>query len=135
VNLARYLVHGVDVWLNNPKRLQEASGTSGMKAAINGVLNLSVRDGWWDEGYDEENGWAIGAGPEVGGLPEQDANDAEAIYRLLEDKIVPLYYAQDRTGIPHEWIQMMKKSICSVMPRFSACRMGKEYTDRLYLNS
>jgi glycogen phosphorylase len=134
MHLARYLTHGIDVWLNNPLRLQEASGTSGMKAGINGVLNLSVRDGWWEEGYNGINGWEIGAGPEAAYSPAQDKNDAEAIYRILEDKVVPLYYQQDRSGIPHEWVRMIKESICSIMPRFSACRMVQEYTDKLYAN-
>jgi starch phosphorylase len=135
MNLARYLAHGADVWLNNPRRLQEASGTSGMKAAVNGVLNLSVRDGWWDEGYNGENGWAIGAGPAEGSVPDQDINDAGDLYRLLEDEVVPLYYRQDRLGVPQEWVQMIKQSICSILPRFSACRMAKEYTEKLYLSS
>jgi glycogen phosphorylase len=134
MNLARYLVHGADVWLNNPRRFQEASGTSGMKAGINGVLNLSVRDGWWDDGYDGENGWAIGVKAEESSMIDQETSDAEDIYRLLEEKIVPLYYNQDRAGIPHEWTQMVKKSICSILPEFSACRMVKEYVEKLYLN-
>ncbi len=99
MHMARYLVHGIDVWLNTPLRHQEASGTSGMKAAINGIPNLSVRDGWWEEGYNGENGWAIGAGPEAANSPDQDKNDAESLYRLLEEKVVPLYYQQDRNGI------------------------------------
>jgi glycogen phosphorylase len=134
MHLSRYLTHGIDVWLNNPLRLQEASGTSGMKAAINGVLNLSVRDGWWEEGYNGINGWDIGAGPETAYSPDQDKNDAEALYRILEDKVIPLYYQQDRSGIPHGWVKMIKESICSIMPRFSACRMVQEYTEKLYAN-
>jgi glycogen phosphorylase len=132
LQLARYLVHGVDVWLNNPLRLQEASGTSGMKASINGVPNLSVRDGWWDEGYNGSNGWAIGAGPEAAYSPEQDKNDAQSIYDLLEEKVIPLYYQQDRTGISHGWSKMVKEAISSVMPQFCAARMVKEYTEKLY---
>ncbi len=132
MHLARYMTHGIDVWLNNPLRLQEASGTSGMKAAINGIPNLSVRDGWWEEGYNGANGWAIGAGPEAAYIPDQDRNDAESLYRLLEDRVIPLFYQQDRSGIPHDWVRMVKESICTVMPRFSACRMVKQYTDDLY---
>ena len=132
MHLARYLVHGIDVWLNNPLRLLEASGTSGMKAGINGVINLSVRDGWWDEGFSGRNGWAIGGGPEAAFTAEQDDDDAEAIYNLLEKEIVPLYYNQDRFGIPHGWINMLKESICSIMPGFSATRMVKEYARNLY---
>jgi glycogen phosphorylase len=134
MHLSRYLIHGIDVWLNNPLRLQEASGTSGMKAAINGVPNLSVRDGWWDEGYNGANGWDIGAGPEAAYSPDQDKNDAESLYRLLEDNVIPLYYQQDRSGIPRGWVRMIKESICSIMPHFSACRMVQEYTDKLYAN-
>jgi glycogen phosphorylase len=132
MHLARYLTHGVDVWLNNPLRLLEASGTSGMKAGLNGVINLSVLDGWWNEGFNGKNGWAIGAGPEAAFTAEQDADDAEAIYNLLEKEIVPLYYSQDRSGIPHGWVQMLKESICSIMPGFCAARMVKEYTGNLY---
>jgi len=133
MHLSRYLIQGIDVWLNNPLRLLEASGTSGMKAGINGVLNMSVRDGWWEEGYNERNGFAIGANWESAGSSEQDREDAESIYRLLEDKIIPLYYAQDRSGVPHEWVKMLKESIVSIMPNFSASRMMKEYTEKLYL--
>jgi len=132
MRMARYLTHGIDVWLNNPLRLQEASGTSGMKAGINGVLNLSVRDGWWDEGFNEANGWAIGEGPEGAYSPDQDKRDADALYSLIEEKVVPLYYQQDRDGVPHEWVKMVKESISSVLPHFCSCRMVKEYTDRLY---
>jgi glycogen phosphorylase len=132
LHMARYLTHGVDVWLNNPYRLQEASGTSGMKAAINGIPNLSVRDGWWQEGYNGRNGWAIGRGPEGAASGDQDSNDADSLYNILEDKVVPLYYDQDRSGVPHGWVTMIKESIVSVMPRFSACRMVKDYTRQLY---
>ncbi len=133
MQLARYLTHGVDVWLNNPLRLQEASGTSGMKAGINGIPNLSVRDGWWEEGYNGRNGFAIGVNWEAAYSADQDSEDAESIYRLLEEKIVPLYYQQDSTGVPHEWVKMLKESIISVIPNFSACRMVKEYAEKLYL--
>jgi len=132
MHMARYLTHGIDVWLNNPYRLQEASGTSGMKASINGIPNLSIRDGWWQEGYTGVNGWAIGQGPEAANSPDQDRDDAEALYSLLEEKVVPLYYQQDRIGIPQGWVKMVKEAIFSVMPHFSACRMVKEYTGRLY---
>lgn len=132
MHFARYLTRGIDVWLNTPYRMQEASGTSGMKAAINGVPNLSVRDGWWYEGYNGANGWAIGAGPEAAYSPDQDKNDAESLYKLLEEEIIPLYYDQDWNGVPHGWIKKVKESIASIMPRFSACRMVKEYTSKLY---
>jgi glycogen phosphorylase len=131
IRLSHYLVQGVDVWLNNPRRLQEACGTSGMKAAINGVLNLSVPDGWWYEGYNGRNGWSIGADYKPGQMDE-DANDAEEIYRLLEQEIIPMYYDRDRMGVPHRWVRLMKESIRSVVPAFSARRMLKEYVQRLY---
>lgn len=132
LHVAHYLVQGVDVWLNNPRRWQEASGTSGMKAALNGVLNLSVRDGWWHEGYNGSNGWAIG--PDVNDYrPEdEDEADAESLYNLLEKEVVPLYYNRDRNGVPHGWVRMMKESIRSTVPFFSAMRMLKEYTGQAY---
>ena len=133
LHLAHYLAHGVDVWLNNPRRMQEASGTSGMKAALNGVPHLSVRDGWWYEGYNGRNGWDIGGLEEPGNTEEEDRGDAEALYRLLEQEVVPLYYHQDRSSIPHGWIQVMKESIRSVVPLFCSRRMMKQYSDRLYL--
>lgn len=126
---AQYLVHGVDIWLNNPMPPLEASGTSGMKAAINGVINLSILDGWWLEGYTGKNGWAFGS-PEPGG--ERDAADANALYDILEREIVPLYYSASLDGIPHGWVKMMKESIKSNAPRFSARRMVKEYVARFY---
>jgi glycogen phosphorylase len=132
MHIARYLVHGIDVWLNDPLRLQEASGTSGMKASINGIPNLSVRDGWWEEGYNGTNGWAIGGGPEMAFSPEQDKADSESIYRLLEEEIVPSYYRQDRAGVPHEWIKVVKQAMSSVMPNFCSARMVKEYTSKMY---
>ena len=132
MHMARYMVHGIDVWLNNPLRQQEASGTSGMKAAINGIPNLSVRDGWWEEGYNGKNGWAIGTGPEGANSPEQDRNDADSLYQLLEEKVVPLYYQQDRNGLPQGWVRMLKETISTVMPGFCASRMVKDYTEKLY---
>ncbi len=131
LNVARELVRGVDVWMNHPRRLQEASGTSGMKASMNGVLNFSVRDGWWDEGFNGKNGWAIddfhGGSPE-----EEDKSDAQSIYNLLENQIVPLYYQRDRHGVPHGWVKMVKEAIKTVTPAFSACRMMKEYAQNMY---
>lgn len=131
MNLARDLVRGVDVWLNTPRRLQEACGTSGMKASMNGVVNLSVRDGWWDEAYNGLNGWAIDGFK--GGNPEdEDKSDADTLYNLLENEIVPLYYEHDRKGIPHHWIQVAKEAIKTINPVFNACRMMKEYVERMY---
>lgn len=133
MHMARYLVQGVDVWLNTPRRLSEASGTSGMKAAVNGVLHLSVRDGWWYEGYNGTNGWVIGDDVEAYNPKEEDKSDAEALYRLLEEKIVPLYYQRDRAGVPHGWVRMVKEAIGSIVPVFCTRRMLKEYIERMYI--
>jgi starch phosphorylase len=133
MRIARFLVHGVDVWLNNPRRPLEASGTSGMKAAQNGVVNASVLDGWWDEGWTGDNGWAIGGretNPDEGA---QDWADAQDLYRILEDEIVPRYYQRDRAGVPRAWTELMRNSIASTIWRFSATRMLHEYTESLYL--
>jgi starch phosphorylase len=135
MNRARYLVQGVDVWLNVPRRLNEASGTSGMKAALNGVPHLSVRDGWWYEGYNRANGWAIGDGPKTYSPEEEDMMDAEALYKLLEEELVPLYYDRDRSGVPHGWIRFVKETIRSIVPNFCARRMVKEYADKLYMTA
>jgi starch phosphorylase len=132
MHMAHYLVQGVDLWLNTPRRLQEACGTSGMKAALNGVLHLSVRDGWWQEGYKGTNGWALGNSPDIPGSEEEDEMDAESLYRLLEEEIVPLYYDRSRSGVPHGWIRLIKESIRSIVPIFCARRMLKEYADKLY---
>lgn len=126
MEIARYLVGGADVWLNNPRPPMEASGTSGMKASANGGLNLSVLDGWWGEGYDGENGW--GFGEEY----ESDEADASVLYDLLEHEVAPLYYERDDLGIPHRWVVRMKQAIATLAPAFSAQRMVSEYTDRLY---
>ena len=133
IHMAHYPVQGVDVWLNTARRLYEACGTSGMKAAANGVLHLSVRDGWWYEGYDGANGWAIGDEIEAYNPMIEDESDAEALYRLLEEKIVPLYYQRDRNGVPHGWVHMVKESINSIVPRFCARRMLKEYIQQMYI--
>ena len=133
MNIARYLVQGVDVWLNTPRRPMEASGTSGMKAALNGVLNFSVLDGWWREAYNGKNGWAIGEDkdPEV---PEiQDQADALSLYSTLENEIIPLYYDRNADLIPLDWIEHMKNSLRTVTPQFSTRRMVKEYVERLYV--
>jgi starch phosphorylase len=127
--LAQYLVHGVDVWLNNPLPPMEASGTSGMKAALNGVPHLSIMDGWWMEGFNGKNGWGFGQ-EDVNG--NRDQADAEAIYEILEEKIIPLYYEVSDDGVPHGWVKVMKESIMSNGPRFSARRMVKEYIEKFY---
>ncbi|HET6846722.1 MAG TPA: alpha-glucan family phosphorylase [Anaerolineales bacterium] len=133
INLARYLVQGVDVWLNTPRRPLEASGTSGMKAALNGVLNFSVLDGWWREAYNGRNGWAIGKDEEHESSEAQDALDASSLYSTLEDEIVPLFYERDPREISHYWIARMKESMKTIIPRFSTRRMVKEYIERLYV--
>ncbi len=131
---ARYFKQGVDVWLNTPRRPREASGTSGMKASLNGIPNLSILDGWWVEGYNGANGWAID-GRQYDNAEEQDHWDAQSIYRILEEEIVPLYYTQDRDGIPRGWVEVMREAIRSNAWRFSTRRMVKEYTTELYLKA
>ncbi len=133
MRIARFLVQGVDVWLNNPRRPLEASGTSGMKAASNGVVNVSVLDGWWDEGWTGDNGWAIGGRETNHDEAAQDWADAMDLYGLLEQEIIPRYYERDQKGIPRGWIQLMRNSISSTIWRFSTTRMLHEYAERLYL--
>jgi starch phosphorylase len=133
MRLARYLVQGVDVWLNNPRRLEEASGTSGMKAVANGALNLSVLDGWWDEAYAPEVGWAIGRGEVYQDLDYQDQVESNAIYDLLEKEVVPMFYERGRDDLPRRWIGLMKRAMTALCPRFNANRMVYEYTTRFYL--
>jgi starch phosphorylase len=133
MHMAHYLVYGVDLWLNTPRRSQEACGTSGMKAALNGVPHLSIRDGWWHEAYHGTNGWAIGDDLKPSDPAEEDRADAEALYQLLEQEIVPLYYERDRSGVPHGWIQVVKETIRSLVPVFCARRMLKEYTEQMYV--
>ncbi len=131
--LAQYMVHGVDLWLNTPLPPLEASGTSGMKAALNGVPNLSILDGWWLEGYNGKNGWAFGQKEEEGKSGQQrDIEDAAQLYDLLENSIIPLFYRINGEGISKGWVQMMKEAIISTGPRFSARRMVKEYANRFY---
>jgi len=122
--LAQYMVHGVDLWLNNPLPPLEASGTSGMKATLNGVPHLSILDGWWIEGFSGQNGWAFSG--------DGDDRDAEAVYRLLETEIVPLYYRLDESGIPVDWVKVMKQAIKHTGAQFSARRMVKEYALTFY---
>jgi starch phosphorylase len=133
MHVARYLVQGVDVWLNTPRKPNEASGTSGMKAAFNGVLNLSILDGWWAEAYTGRNGWAIDSGVETDDIAAQDWADASALYSVLEEQVIPMYYQRDRDYIPRGWVAMMRESIRTVGPAFSTRRMVKEYTERYYV--
>ncbi|MBQ7568905.1 alpha-glucan family phosphorylase [bacterium] len=133
INLARHLVQGVDVWLNNPRRPLEASGTSGEKAAINGVLNFSVLDGWWAEGYDGSNGWAIGTETRYSSEAEQDVTDSTSIYTNLEDNIVPLYYERNEQGIPDGWVERMMNSIRTLLPNYCTHRMLHDYNHTMYM--
>jgi starch phosphorylase len=130
--IARQLVQSVDVWLNVPRRPFEASGTSGEKVAMNGGLNLSVLDGWWLEGYDGTNGFAVGNEVEATETADIDAGDAESLYRVLEQQVVPLYYERDNEGLPRKWISMMKSSIATLVPEFNSDRMVEEYARRIY---
>lgn len=132
INVARYMVQGVDVWLNTPRRPEEACGTSGMKAAANGALNMSILDGWWDEAYDRDNGWAIGRGEEYEDLDLQDDVESRAIYTLLEEEIVPMFYNQGPDNIPKEWVKMMKNSLISLCKYFNTHRMVEDYLIKLY---
>ena len=133
MDMARYLVQGVDVWLNTPRRPREASGTSGEKAALNGTLNFSVLDGWWREGFNGENGWSIGSEQAYATDEEQDAADALSLYDTLENEIIPLYYKQrSADGLPVEWLARVKESIRTLAPQFSMRRMVKEYMTRYY---
>src|SRR5262245_35073270 len=135
MNVARYLVQGVDVWLNNPRRPLEASGTSGMKVCPNGGLNLSILDGWWCEGYDGDNGWAIGAGEEYTDLHYQDDVESRALVDLVEQDLVPLFYNRGSDGLPRGWIRRMKRCIMTLVPVFNTNRMVEEYTERCYIPS
>jgi len=133
LRLARRLVSGVDVWLNNPVYPLEASGTSGMKAGMNGVLNLSVLDGWWDEGYDGHNGWAIKPVGEHMDPARRDREEAKTLYELLQDHVIPLYFKRGEMGYSPEWVRMAKHSIATLLPRFSSTRMVSEYLAKFYL--
>jgi len=135
INMARYLVQGVDVWLNTPRRPNEACGTSGMKAAANGALNLSILDGWWPEAYNGKNGWAIGTGEEYGDTAYQDKSDAESLYELLEKEVVPLFFDRGPDSLPHGWIEMMKQSLAEICGRFNSHRMIEEYMDGYYIQA
>jgi len=133
INVGRHFVQGVDVWLNNPRRPQEASGTSGQKVVLNGGLNLSVLDGWWAEAYDGLNGFAIGDGRMHSDTNVQDRRDAEDLLRVLREELIPLYYQRDRDGLPRGWIKRMKRTIRTLGWRFNADRMVMDYTLNCYI--
>ena len=133
MGIARYLVSGVDVWLNNPRRPMEASGTSGEKSSVNGVINCSILDGWWAEGYTGSNGWAIGTNAEFHSYEEQDKADSSSLYHLLEDRIIPAYYKRDEKGISEEWMRLMKNSIKTTGGKYSTSRMVVDYINQLYM--
>ena len=133
IAMSRYLVSGVDVWLNNPRRPMEASGTSGQKASVNGVVNFSILDGWWAEGYNQENGWTIGTNAEYDSYEAQDIADSQSMYHTLETKIIQMYYNKNEQGISEEWMKTMKNSIISTGGKYSTSRMLVEYTNNLYI--
>lgn len=134
INVARHLVEGCDIWLNNPRRPQEASGTSGMKVIANGGLNFSILDGWWDEGYAPENGWKIDSLlSESASVDERDLYEANSLYDTLEKEIIPLYYHRNKKGLPEEWVKKIKSSIKNLAGYFSTNRMVKEYCEKFYM--
>ncbi|MCR5145996.1 MAG: alpha-glucan family phosphorylase [Clostridia bacterium] len=133
IGMSRYLISGVDVWLNNPRRPMEASGTSGQKASVNGVINFSILDGWWAEGYTATNGWKIGTNADYDNYEVQDNDDSESIYTTLEKKIIPSYYEKNDEGYSNSWLNMMKESIITTGGKFSTSRMLVDYVEKLYM--
>jgi starch phosphorylase len=132
IHVARQMVSGCDVWLNNPRRPLEASGTSGMKAGCHGCLNLSILDGWWREGYDGTNGFAIGEDAHADSVEEQDREDSANLYKALTTEVIPLFYKRDAQGIPRQWIQRIRRAMTTLVPQFTTSRMVKEYTEKYY---
>ena len=132
INVGRFMVSGADVWLNTPRRPLEASGTSGMKIAIHGGLHVSTLDGWWREGYDGENGWAIGSEQEYQDWDEQDRVDSESLYHLFETQIVPQFYNRDEHGIPRRWIARIRHAMQTLIPQYTSDRMVGEYVTEYY---
>jgi len=133
MQVGRHLVQGVDVWLNNPRRPMEASGTSGQKAPFNGGINCSILDGWWDEGYNGKNGWTIGEVVEGRSEPEQDRADAAALYEVLEQEVIPCFYERDRHDLPRRWLKIAKASMATLIPQFNTETMLKNYVEKLYV--
>jgi glycogen phosphorylase len=134
MHVARQMVSGCDVWLNTPRRPLEASGTSGMKAGCHGCLNLSILDGWWREGYDKTNGFAIGGDTHADSVEEQDRVDSANLYRALTEEVIPLFYQRDEQGIPRQWIQRVRRAMCTLVPKFTTMRMVREYAEKYYLS-
>jgi starch phosphorylase len=133
MSMARYLYWGCDVWLNNPLRLLEACGTSGMKSALNGGLNLSIRDGWWDEFYDGKNGWAIPTADGVQNPDRRDTLEANALYELIATQVAPQFYDRDPDGVPTSWVSLVRHTLATLSPQVQASRMVREYVERLYV--
>jgi len=127
------MVSGCDVWLNNPRRPLEASGTSGMKAGCHGCLNLSILDGWWREGYDGTNGFAISDDTHPDDVEEQDERDSENLYKTLTGQVIPLFYERDATGIPRQWLQRVRRAMVTLVPKYSTWRMVQDYATKYYL--
>jgi starch phosphorylase len=133
VHVARTMVSGCDVWLNNPRRPLEASGTSGQKAGCHGCLNLSILDGWWREGYDGTNGFAIGDDSHPASIEEQDRLDSENLFKALTEQVIPAFYDRDANGIPRQWIQRIRRAMVTLVPQFNTWRMVQEYTNKYYV--
>src|SRR5262249_45211018 len=133
MDMARHLVSGSDVWLNTPIRPHEASGTSGQKASLNGVPNCSILDGWWEEGYNGDNGWAIGEQRDYQDEATRDEADVAALYDRLEQRVIPLFFERGLDDVPHAWVAVMKEAIRTIAPQFSMRRMLKDYTNQLYV--
>ena len=134
IHVARQMVSGCDVWLNNPRRPLEASGTSGQKTSCHGGLNLSILDGWWREGYDGTNGFAIGDDTHPDNIEEQDRRDSENLYRTLTEQVIPTFYNRDEQGIPRQWIKMIRRAMVTLVSRFSTARMVQDYTKKYYVS-
>jgi starch phosphorylase len=133
MNVARYLISGADVWLNNPRRPLEASGTSGQKIAINGGMNCSIMDGWWREAYDGKNGWSIGGDEQPADLHVQDVRDSENLFTVLSEEIIPEFYDRDSQGIPVKWIKRMRRAIATLVPQYNTHRMVADYVQKYYI--
>jgi starch phosphorylase len=133
VHIARQMVSGCDVWLNNPRRPLEASGTSGQKAGCHGCLNLSVLDGWWREGYDGTNGFAIGDDSNPQSIEEQDRRDSANLFKALTEEVIPMFYNRDANGLPRQWIQRVRRALVTLVPQYNTWRMVQEYTKKYYL--